>query len=146
MLAIPPIIHKAPKCGFPKAAAETAAEIAGETQGPRGVLGELLRRLPGGTALALRNRQTALFPAVSAAVCPALPPAPRVSPAVSASSNLRSSFGESRVGGLVDGRGNRNFNPTRNFSSFLLPPPSPALSLLLDKESPPSTTLPCRLS
>ena len=41
-----------------------------------GVLGELLRRLPG-RALALRtpSRETALFPAVSAAIPPALPPA-----------------------------------------------------------------------
>ena len=85
----------APKPGFPK----TAAETAGETRGAGGSAGGTAAE----TASALRSRETALSPAVSAAVPPALPP----SFPGSFRSSLRSSFGEFRLGGPVDGRGNR---------------------------------------
>ena len=54
-----PTIYRAPKPGFPKTAAETAAETAGETRGAWGTAAETA----GGNALALRSRETALFPA-----------------------------------------------------------------------------------
>ena len=142
-VAISPTIYRPRKPGSPK----TAAEIAGET---RGAGGECWGNCCGDcqkSAVSLLLRARAVPPAVSAAVPPALPPAPRVSPQFPGSS-LRSSFGESRLGGLVEGRGNRKQRDADGFSQagFLkyrnaspprpFPNTSPTLSLTLSSTLP----------
>ena len=84
--AIRPAIYRAPKPGFPKTAAETAAETAGETRGAGGSAGGTAAETAGKSAVSLLLRARAVPPAFSA-----VPPA---------RSSLRSSFGESGLGGL----------------------------------------------
>ena len=61
---------------------KTAAETAGETRGARESAGGTAAETAGGLPL-LWSREMAILPAGSAAVQPALPPAPQVSQAVS---------------------------------------------------------------
>ena len=77
----PAASYRTPELEFPKTAAETAGETAGETQGAGGTAAETAGR----TALSLRSRETEVTAAV--------PPAPRVSPAVSAAVLGNSSSG-----------------------------------------------------
>ena len=98
-VAILPTIYKAPKPGFPETAAETAAETAGGTWGAGGSAGGTAAETAGGTAFnCYEEQRNGTFPAV--------PPAPRVFAAVSTAVSANS-FGESGLGGPVDGRGNR---------------------------------------
>ena len=96
-VAIPLTIYRAPQARIPR---NCCGDCGNSGCWPE-VLGELLRRLPGGLPFLLR--ETAVPPAVSAAVLPALPPAPRISPAVSAAVSAA-------VSGNPDGRGNGNLS------------------------------------
>ena len=94
-----------PKPGFPKTAAEAAAETAGEIRGAGGSAGGIAAETAGGTAFALRSRETAVPPPVSAAFLPASPPAPGISRQFPQQSPQQ--FRGIRAWGLLwDGRGN----------------------------------------
>ena len=88
---------------FAQPATCRAGKTAGETRSTGGSAGDSCRDCQK-SVLALQSRETALFPAVSAAVPLALPPTLRLSPAFSATVLGISGSGP------VAGRGNRNYS------------------------------------
>ena len=98
---MPTLDHlQGPQARIPK----TAAEAAGEIRGAGGSAAGTAVETAGGTALALRSRETTVPPPVCGS-SPSTPPTTLNFPG-SFRSSLCSSFGESGLGGPVDGRGN----------------------------------------